>query len=117
MSDPVQIALQSETIKPPTIVINKEAKEKLVVRHSIKGSTLHLEKMSSAELREADASINNTSTNDKQADVSENDEPTDLLKQPLNDSGLELIDSIVNDGQKNETEVSIYKIADLDPFR
>jgi hypothetical protein len=48
-------------------VINKEAKEKLVVRHSIKGSTLHLEKLTSTELRDND----NTTQQPKQVEKRE----------------------------------------------
>jgi hypothetical protein len=37
-NQPVEASLNMPTIKPPTVVINKEAKEKLVVRHSLKGN-------------------------------------------------------------------------------
>ncbi|KAI6236582.1 hypothetical protein M3Y95_00173000 [Aphelenchoides besseyi] len=57
----VQAAILSPTIRPPTVVVNREAKEKLVVRHSQLGNTLHLEKLNSAELRETDKSDSNKS--------------------------------------------------------
>ncbi|KAI6200265.1 hypothetical protein M3Y96_00715100 [Aphelenchoides besseyi] len=52
----VQAAILSPTIRPSTVVVNREAKEKLVVRHSQLGNTLHLEKLNSAELRETEKS-------------------------------------------------------------
>ncbi|KAI6190514.1 hypothetical protein M3Y97_00126300 [Aphelenchoides bicaudatus] len=108
--DAVTEAVRSETIRPPTVVINKESKEKLIVRHSIKGSTLHLEKLTSAELREDDTATTQAPSKQTENQTAKPENADDKpFQQPLNDTGSDLMESVAAEDSKKTVDKALTK--------
>ncbi|CAD5223933.1 unnamed protein product [Bursaphelenchus okinawaensis] len=86
-----------ETVKPPTVVIDKESSQKLVVHHLSNGSSvLSLEKINSAELNKTE--------------MVKKEDPT---QQPLN----EAVDNSVLEAKHDQDTMNIITKSHLDQLR